>query len=462
MRRALMVDFGSTFTKLVAVDVDNAVLLGTAQSRTTVETDILDGFSAALARLPAAADGPEFDEAYACSSAAGGLRMVACGFVPELTSEAARLSALGAGAKVVKTYSFELTRDDADEIARLAPDILLLTGGTDGGNGACMLHNAAVLAEVPADFPVVIAGNRSVAAECERLLMGRETVRVENVMPRFGALNVRPAQEAIRSIFLKRIVRAKGLSKAEGLLSGILMPTPAAVLDALTLLSAGTKHEPGLGELVAVDLGGATTDVYSIASGAPSRPDTVVRGLVEPREKRTVEGDMGMRYSVRGIVEAAGAERIAELADMPESRVRERVEYLSQHTAFLPDDDESRRLDFALASLAVEAAVRRHAGSVEEVYTPAGRMYAQTGKDLTNVRLVIGTGGALLQAAEPERVAKSALYSDRDPFSLRPRAAKVLIDKRYILAAMGLLSQKYPDAALTIMKRELTGNGTEQ
>lgn len=462
MRRALLIDFGSTFTKLAAVDVDNAALVGTAQSRTTVETDILDGFSDALARLPAAAGGPEFDETYACSSAAGGLRMVACGFVPELTSEAARLSALGAGAKVVKTYSYELTRDDADEIARLAPDILLLTGGTDGGNGACMLHNAAVLAGVRADFPVVIAGNRSVAAECEKLLMGREVVRVENVMPRFGALNVLPAQEAIRNIFLRRIVRAKGLSRAENLLSGILMPTPAAVLAALTLLSAGTKNAPGLGELVAVDLGGATTDVYSIADGAPPRPDTVVRGLVEPREKRTVEGDMGMRYSVRGIVEAAGAERVALLADMPEARVRERVEYLSQHTEFLPDTDESRRLDFALASLAVEAAVRRHAGSVEEVYTPAGRVYAQTGKDLTAVRLVIGTGGALLQAAEPARVAESALYSDRDPFSLRPRAASILTDKRYILAAMGLLSQKYPDAALTIMKRELTGNGTEQ
>jgi len=462
MRRALLIDFGSTFTKLAAVDVDNAALVGTAQSRTTVETDILDGFSDALARLPAAAGGPEFDETYACSSAAGGLRMVACGFVPELTSEAARLSALGAGAKVVKTYSYELTHDDADEIARLAPDILLLTGGTDGGNGACMLHNAAVLAQVDADFPVVIAGNRSVAAECERLLFGRAVVRVENVMPRFGALNVRPAQEAIRSIFLQRIVRAKGLSKAEGLLSGILMPTPAAVLSALSLLAAGTKNGPGLGELVAVDLGGATTDVYSIASGAPSRPDTVVRGLIEPYQKRTVEGDMGMRFSVRGIVEAAGAERIAELADMPEARVLERIAFLAQHTAFLPDDDESRRLDFALASLAVESAARRHAGSVEEVYTPAGRMYAQTGKDLTNVRLVVGTGGALLCAAEPEKIAQGALYSDRDPFSLRPRKADILIDRRYILAAMGLLSQKYPDAALTIMKKELTKHGAEQ
>ena len=92
------------------------------------------------------------------------------------------------------------------------------------------------------------------------------------------------------------------MSKAAELISGILMPTPAAMMAAMQLLAEGTKTESGIGELVAVDLGGATTDVYSIADGMPTQSNTIVKGLMEPYAKRTVEGDIGMRYSISGIV----------------------------------------------------------------------------------------------------------------------------------------------------------------
>ena len=298
MKAVLLIDFGSTYTKVTAVDLDSESLIGTASAYTTVQTDINEGLENALCELEKKTGKIEFSERFACSSAAGGLRMVTSGLVPELTAEAAKRASLGAGAKVIKVYSFELTEDDAAEIGEIKPDILLLCGGTDGGNKECIINNAKTVAKIPADFPVIIAGNRAASAECKHILSGRETFVCENVMPKFGTLNIVPAQKEIRELFLRRIIEAKGLSKASELISGIMMPTPSAVLKAMTLLADGTDGEPGIGELIAVDVGGATTDVYSIASGMPTRSDTVFKGLPEPYDKRTVEGDIGLRYSL--------------------------------------------------------------------------------------------------------------------------------------------------------------------
>lgn len=129
MRPVLLIDFGSTYTKVTAVDLDTETLLGTAASFTTIETDINDGLNNALAILEQQTGPLEFVHRYACSSAAGGLKMIASGLVPELTSEAAKQASLGAGAKIAKIYSFELTEDDVEEIDRIRPDIFLLVGG---------------------------------------------------------------------------------------------------------------------------------------------------------------------------------------------------------------------------------------------------------------------------------------------------------------------------------------------
>lgn len=455
MQAILLIDFGSTYTKVTAVDLESETLLGTASAYTTVQTDVGEGLQNAVSRLEAAIGKLEFTQRFACSSAAGGLRMVTSGLVPELTAEAARQASLGAGAKVIKVYSYQLTEDDLDDIAACKPDILLLTGGTDGGNSECILHNARVLAQASGTFPIVIAGNRSAGRQCQRLLENKETHLCENVMPKFGILNIEPAQKQIREIFLKRIIQAKGLSRASELISGILMPTPSAMLKAMTLLADGCEGERGIGELIGVDVGGATTDIYSIASGMPARANTVYKGLPEPYAKRTVEGDIGMRYSIHGIVEAGGIQRVSALSELPEARVRELVEYLSKNTEALPATDELERLDFALASLAIETAVTRHAGTLELVYTPMGQTFLQCGKDLSDVRRIVVTGGALIHTKRTDAIAAHALYSEAQPSSLKPKEAKILIDRSYILAAMGLLSEHYPQAALRIMKKEL-------
>ena len=126
MKAVLLIDFGSTYTKLTAVDLDSETILGTAQSFTTIQTDINDGLENGLALLRQKIGDVSFQETYACSSAAGGLRMVTSGLVPELTGEAAKMASLGAGAKVVGIYAFQLTEDDLDDIRAAKPDIFLL------------------------------------------------------------------------------------------------------------------------------------------------------------------------------------------------------------------------------------------------------------------------------------------------------------------------------------------------
>ncbi|MDD5919632.1 MAG: methylaspartate mutase accessory protein GlmL [bacterium] len=459
MKPILLIDFGSTYTKVTAVDADHAQLLGSAAAYTTVQTDVNDGLANAVALLEKQTGKLDFAERYACSSAAGGLRMIASGLVPELTAEAAKCASLGAGAKVIRTYSFELTEDDAAEIVAEKPDIFLLVGGTDGGNKACILNNAHMLAEAGGDFPIVIAGNRNAARECERILAGREVYVCENVMPKFGVLNIEPTQQRIRDIFLSRIVRAKGLTKASELISGIMMPTPSAFLAAMQLLADGTKKQSGIGELIAVDVGGATTDVYSISAGMPDHPGTILKGLPEPYVKRTVEGDVGMRYSIHGIVDAAGLDAIASASGIAPARVQELVDYLGTHTDVLPTTPELEALDEALASYAIRTAVTRHAGRIEESYTMMGLAYAQTGKNLMNVERLVVTGGSLIHTKNTGKIASYALYDPKDPTSLKPRKAELLVDRKYILAAMGLLSKYYPEAALTIMKKELENDG---
>ncbi len=462
MNNILLFDIGSTYTKVTVVDLDKELVVGTFSSFTTIHTDVSIGLNNAISKLPESIIKAGFKERFACSSAAGGLKMVTCGLVPSLTAEAAKRASLGAGAKVLKVFSYELTKDDLDEIEALEPDILLLTGGTDGGNSECILKNSGAIASISADFPVVIAGNRTVSVECGRIIeaSGKEVHVCENVMPVFNELNITPVQDIIRQIFLNRIINAKGLSEICKTLSASIIPTPSAILNAMVLLADGVSGKGGIGELLAVDLGGATTDIYSIAEGAPQNVATVLRGLPEVYAKRTVEGDIGMRYSAKGIVDAVGIESISRIAGLSVEKAQEYLSLITSETDILPDNNELVAFDFALAALAIETAVSRHVGRLEQIFTPMGEAFLQTGKDLRDVKKVIATGGAIIHAENTDRILRYALYKDNEPMVLKPKNSEIYVDKKYILAAMGILSQKYPEAALTIIKKELVCSGT--
>ncbi|MBQ4075433.1 MAG: glutamate mutase L [Clostridia bacterium] len=452
MNAALLTDFGSTCTKVTAVDLSAHRILGTAYDFTTVQTDVAHGLDRALQKLKEKTGEIDYQVHLACSSAAGGLRMLSCGLVPSLTAKAAHLAALGAGAKVLKTYAYQLTEEDGEEITRLSPDIFLLTGGTDGGNTEAIVHNARVLASLPGKFPIVIAGNRAAASKCREIIETSDhpALVTENVMPSFNVLNILPAQQLIRDIFLERIIKAKGLTKAAGIMDDIVMPTPSAVMTALQLLSDGVDGKMGLGELMAVDLGGATTDIYSIASGAPGSAATLLSGLPEPYAKRTVEGDIGMRYSARGVVEAAGIQEVARVAGLSADEVERQLLRIDEDKSLLPDCPEMEKLDFALASLAIRTGLLRHAGTVHQVYTPVGPVFQQKGKDLTRVQRLLLTGGALIHSPRMHDMLKAAL-TIAAPEALIPWHAAPVADAEYILSAMGLLSQKYPEVAFDIM-----------
>lgn len=457
--RALLIDFGSTFTKVVAVETGTPRLLGTAQAPTTVAEGIMVGLREALAKLEAATGlrAGDFGVRLAASSAAGGLRMVAVGLVPELTVEAARRAALGAGAKLLRGFAYELTPDDLAELERLDPDLLLLAGGTDGGNREVILHNARVLAASRLRAPVIVAGNRSAASEVERILReaGKEARRTENVMPELDQLNVEPARQAIRTLFFERIVHAKGLEVAQEFVGGIVMPTPAAVLQAAELLAKGLPEEQGLGELVVVDVGGATTDVHSLAEGQPTRPNVAWRGLPEPFAKRTVEGDLGVRVSAAAAVEAVGEERLRRLLPEFPAPFGEYAADLSITTGTLPETAAGRAFDQALARTCVEAAVARHAGRLETLYTPFGASYVQKGKDLTGVKAVVGTGGPVIRAENPAWVLQGAVFDPAAPDVLKPERPAFLVDRDYVLAGLGLLAEVDRLAALRLLKRAL-------
>jgi uncharacterized protein (TIGR01319 family) len=451
----LLVDFGSTSTKIVAVDLEEETIVSRAHVPSTVDQDITIGLRNAIEKIRADVDiGPsEIRETLACSSAAGGLRMVAIGFVPELTCEAASRAALNAGAKVIGCYSNELTEQERVEIEDLSPDIILLAGGTDGGNKKVILHNAAALAGVPSlKAHIVVAGNKAAQDEARAILAasGKPVSVAKNVMPQIGTLDIDPCREVVRETFIRNIIEAKGIGKARSIVKDIIMPTPVAVLTAAQLLSEGFGRQNGWGELVVADVGGATTDIHSIASGVPTRGGVLLTGLPEPYVKRTVEGDLGVRHNIRtllgqarkrGRLQGEAAERLVA----PFTRIEK-----------LPETDEEFAFDEALAAAALEIATERHCGKLEMVYGPAGEMPVQRGKDLTKVETVIGTGGPVIFSRHPKTVLEQALFDERHPFSLRPKRAQFYVDRKYILYAIGLLAGKSPEKALGIGRRYIT------
>ena len=454
---ALLIDFGSTYTKLRAVDLDQGKVLASGQGPSTVTTDINEGMTAALGDLESHMGRlPTFKHRFASSSAAGGLKMVTIGLVKELTAEAARLAALGAGAKLSGTYAYRLTSDDVAAIERTSPDILLLAGGTDGGNSAVLMHNCDALAKADISCPVVFAGNRTVADYAKETLSHKGRFLVcENVMPEFGQLNIEPARGAIREVFIDHIVHAKGIDKAASAFDAVLMPTPAAVLEGAKLMSEGTANHEGLGPLIVVDVGGATTDIHSIADGAPEKDGVVPIGLPEPRVKRTVEGDLGMRHNIDAIVEMARLEALAGHAELDETALSTILDAYRADVERLPASDEEMRADGALGYFAVKFAMSRHAGRTEVVQTVDGPKLALRGKDLTGVPTVIGTGGVLVHGGYADRVLKGTIFDESDMHSLRPRNPRFLLDRGYMLYAVGLIGTVDPDAAFKLGRNSL-------
>ncbi len=456
MKNYLLVDFGSTNTKLTAVDVEKRVILGTAKAMTTVEDDIAIGYNQAYLDLIRKTGPITFTKKIACSSAAGGLKMAAIGLVEELTVEAAKRACFGAGAKVDLVFSHYLTHHDITRMIEAKIDIILLAGGTDGGAFEEVIANAKLLGEHHMSIPIIYAGNKACQDQVRTIFnsYSLNATIIDNVMPKLNVLHIDEAQDIIRKLFLKNIIAAKGIKQIESLIDEVILPTPHAVLKASELLARGYLDEAGLGDIVLLDVGGATTDVYSIASGAPIRADVILKGLEEPFAKRTVEGDLGMRYSALGIVQTLSEEALKRYHRQGYDLL-EAANHRHSHVDFIPMMKEDQAIDRILGGLCVDIAFSRHVGKIDSVYTPLGMMYYQFGKDLTNIAAVIGTGGVVIHDEDPKQILNKVCATVDKPLELRPKHPQMMLDQSYILSAMGLLSLDEPEAALQIMKENI-------
>ena len=443
----LVYDVGSTYTKGAAFALADGKLtfLARGQHPTTLE-NISDGARGAEAEIRA--KGVEFAPdmvRFSSCSAAGGLRMVAMGFMPRVTAKAAKEVAMTAGARVMEVVSADEPPEFREEVLReIKPDIILLSGGTDGGDMANVLENADIICKVH----------------------GIDCIRVPNILPTIHELNVKPARIAIHEQFINQITHAKGLQEfRDSLADQTVIPTPGAVLLASELLAKGSYEQEGVGGVILVDIGGATTDIHS---ALPELIDMNIeeRGLVVSNEKqfsyRTVEGNLGLRVSATGIPEAVGDKAVLRAMDhdyglTPED-VENYVDLLEAHNDHIPADEKEACLDRALAACAADVAIRRHAGYYAKEADPVMGIMAGApmGRDLRNVRQVLCVGGIFLHCHGEERENIVRRTFDNPGISLLPlNDPDIWFDEDYILYAMGVLAQHFPEEVLSYMKEHV-------
>lgn len=424
----LCVDVGSTFTKAALVDVTSGVLVGVASSPTTVDTDVMDGVEAVCRAL--ASHGP-VTETLVCSSAGGGLRIAVVGYEREVTAEAGHRVALSAGGRVVHVSAGPLSGQGVTQLRAAAPDLVLLVGGTDGGNADVLRHNAARLASARVTVPVVVAGNAEVADEVSAELSrtGRRHVVTGNVLPRIGVIAPHAARAAIREAFLEHVIGGKGLSRGRGFADLVRAATPDAVLRGVELL-ADVRGE----DVVVIDIGGATTDVYSVLrpQGEDASIERDVAGTLW--QERTVEADLGMRWNALGIVDAAEREHLP-LSGTTISYAGQ-VASATGHRASTPAEWSS---ETELATVAALVAARRHGRP---------RVVGDRPRPLADVGLVLGSGGVFRHGpADLVSGVLSAVGSDHAGGWTVPAAAAHGVDTAYVLFACGLLAAEHPGAA---------------
>jgi uncharacterized protein (TIGR01319 family) len=441
------VDFGSTFTKVVAVNAKGA-LLATGSARTTIDSDVMVGMDAAVA--DAGITLSDDVEVLACSSAGGGLRIAVVGYERAITAEAGYRVGLSAGGRVCHVTSGELSDADIADLRKSEPDVLLLVGGTDGGNADVLLHNARVIARSGVARPVVVAGNALARDQVVRILRrGRIPVTAaDNVLPKIGILDPRSAREAIREVFIAHVIGGKHLSTRVDLATWVQAATPDAVLSGVELLADGSEGVAGVGDVVVVDVGGATTDVYSVTSPDLDDDPADREAVAMMWRSRTVEGDLGVRWNAPGIVEAA--QREGFIAERAATALMDAAAVRRSDPGYLPVTSADRSIDRELARLAAAVGLRRHA----RPHTAGAVRYP--GKDLSRVSVVVGSGGVLRHSPTAEAKALiEAAVTDPAGGWRTPEQAISLVDERYVLAAAGLISRTNPAVAMALLKGSL-------
>jgi uncharacterized protein (TIGR01319 family) len=449
---AIVYEIGSTTTVVSAFDgleTDDPKFLGQGFSKTTVlEGDVNIGIQLALAELKQnlGTEALEVTASFACSSAAGGLRMSVHGLVLDMTVRAAREAALGAGANLHFVTSGFLSDYDLLKIQKLNLNIIMIAGGVDFGESATALYNASQIASLRLNLPVIYSGNianhdavKTIFEDCGQ---AEFLFLTENVYPKIDVLQVDEVRKVIQKVFEKHITKAPGMRKLRDSINSTVIPTPGAVMEAAILL------QKDLGDLVCVDIGGATTDVHSVSEDSLEISKILINP--EPFAKRTVEGDLGLFINKDNVIELIGKTKLLKDLKIAESDLEELV----AHYQPIPDQSQIP-LTERLAKEALAVSLERHAGKYQSLYGTLGKSQIAEGKDLTNVKYFIATGGALTRLPHRQEIIREVL-SRKNAISLLPKAEVIVaIDNDYIMAALGVLSKKHPIAALKLLKKSL-------
>ena len=444
----LIAEIGSTTTLMNAFMLgDEPRYLGQGMAPTTVlEGDVRVGLSRALEDLERnLGDRLTYDRMLATSSAAGGLRMSVHGLVYDMTVRAAEAAALGAGGVIRQVTGGKMSRYDLMDLKALHPNLILIAGGTDFGERATALYNCEQIAALGMkDVPVLYAGNVQNQNIVKTIFdeAGIPLFLTENVYPRLDELNIEPCRKMIQKVFEQHIVRAPGMEGIRDMVTGPILPTPGAVMEAARLLY------DEIGDLVVLDIGGATTDVHSVTEGSPEIAALATRP--ESFNKRTVEGDLGLYVNARHLVDAIGAEELDRELSIDTEAVM--AEY-----APIPATNEQFKLTERLCLEAGRTAIQRHAGKYRYIYLPEGRKTLTEGKDLSQVKYIIGTGGALTRLPHRRELLRQMADMNANGTMLYPKPGEMalLFDNDYIMASLGVLSKAYPQEALALMKRSM-------
>ena len=453
----LVAEIGSTTTVVNAFDhleSDSPVFLGQGQAPTSVkEGDVNIGLQAAIEdmkkNLHIENEKLEYTNMLATSSAAGGLRMTVHGLVYDMTVKAAKEAALGAGANIHLITAGKLSKVDMIKLDRIKPNIILIAGGVDYGERETALYNSELIAASDLNIPVIYAGNIAVADDVKLIFEAYSKEKnlhiVPNVYPKIDILNIEPTREVIQDIFEKHITEAKGMEKIREMVNGPIIPTPGAVMKASKIL----KDE--IGDLVTIDVGGATTDIHSVTEGT----EKVNKILVEPEPiaKRTVEGDLGVFINKKNIVDIIKIEKLEKELNM----TPEDIEKFTNSDIAIPETEEHKRFIERLTKEAVIVSINRHAGGYRTYFGGKSDTLA-FGKDLTAVKWIVGTGGALTRLTAREEILNSISQFNRADKLLPTAEAKILIDNNYIMASLGVLSSLNKEAAIKLLLKSLKFN----
>lgn len=446
----LIAEIGSTTTVINAFDG-----LGTAKPRfiaqgkaptTVLDGDVRIGLQNAINDLltNSGEHAITYDRMLASGSAAGGLRMTVHGLVRDMTVRAGEAAALGAGAIIVQTTAGKLNEFDVEDLVSIRPNLILLAGGTDYGERETAVFNMKAIVQSGLKTPVVYCGNIQNRTIISRIAeeAGIPLSIADNVYPKLDEMNVESVRKCIHVMFEQHITNAPGMEHIRDMVNGAILPTPGSVMLASQLLY------DEIGDLAVLDIGGATTDVHSVTDGSPEISSMMT--APEPKAKRTVEGDLGLYINAHNLVDRVSVEALNRELSIDTDAVMQ--QYLP-----IPKTEVQFRLTERLCLEAGLVALDRHAGKLRHLYTPQGRRTIAEGKDLSAIKFLVGTGGALTRLPHREQILRTIADCNKTKMQLLPSPGvlKLLFDHDYIMASVGVLSKEDPESALLLLKESL-------